>query len=197
MGRGTMQNSVCPNTHTTTTHHRDKRTTGPKSHASTIESTEEYVWVDSRGPSPATVFFPREMIKSNIPHKQPNLLCNTLRWMEQYRPKFVVPLKTANTPKPSSKSRSSIGLLDSYGTLVDECVPALADDMRQAGARDINDFPPVKKQHEIRSAFTLQDPVLHITALKLPDPDASQWCIKNLYPSLLCTMTHNELASLE
>ena len=176
---------------------RADTTAGTKSHSSTLATTEGYVWVDSRGPSPATVFFPRETLKSNIPHDQPDLFCDALCYMEQHRPKFVVPLKTANLQIPFLKSRSSIRLTGPYGTLVDEYLLALADDMRQAGVRDINDFPPVKPQHGIRGAFTLQDPVLHILALKFPDPDTTPWCVKNLCPSLVCTMKHKELGSLE
>ena len=81
---------------------------------------------------------------------------DALCYMEQYRPKFVIPLKTAELPMPFSKTRSSICLTGSYRTLVDEYMLALADDMQQAGVRDINDFPPVKPQHVIRGAFTLR-----------------------------------------
>ena len=175
---------------------RADTTTRNDSHSSTIASTVSYVMVDSRETSPVTVFFPRETLKSNIPHKEPNVFCDALRWMEQNRPTFVVPLRTAK-PKPSSKSRTSLRLMGSFATLVDEYILALADDMRQAGVKDINNFPPVKPQHAIRGAFTLQEPVLHIIALKFPDPDTTPWCIQNLCPSLLCEMNHNELASLE
>ena len=176
---------------------RADTTAGTKSHSSTLATTEGYVWVESRGPSPATVFFPSETLKSNILSDQPDLFYEALCWMEQHRPKFTVPLKNADLPIPFAKNRLSIRLMGTYGTLVDEYILALADDMRQAGVRDINDFPPVKPQHAIRGAFTLQTPVLHILALKFPNPDTTPWCVKNLCPSLVCTMNHNELGSLE
>ena len=80
---------------------------------------------------------------------------------------------------------------------MDEYILALAEDMRQAGVKDLNHFPPVKPQGALRGPFTLQQPVLHITAQKFPDPDVTPWCVKNPCPSLLTKMTHYEIASLE
>ena len=89
------------------------------------------------------MFFPRETLKPNLPFDQPDLFYDALCWMEQHRPKFVVPMKNADMPIPFA-IMGTYRLMGTYRTLVDEYILALADDMRQAGVRDINDFPPVK-----------------------------------------------------
>ena len=163
--------------------------------SSTLASTIDYVWVDDRNDSPTTVFFPREKLKSNILRNNVHKYRDAIQCIEQLHPQILRPLGSG--PKPASKNSKTVQIGGTYAALVDEYILALAEDMRQAGVKDLNHFPPVKPQGALRGPFTLQQPVLHITAQKFPDPDVTPWCVKNPCPSLLTKMTHYEIASLE
>ena len=158
-------------------------------------SMSDCVYVDSERSSPVTVFFAREPLERTIPRRDPRKYSEAVQWMDQNYPTFVTPL--AKRPKPKSENIKTIKLMGAYATLVDEYLLALAEDMRQAGVKDINHFPPVKPQGASRGAFTLQEPVLQITAQKFPDPDTTPWCVKNPCPSLVSTMSHRELSNIE
>ena len=158
-------------------------------------TTSECIWVDDRDDSPTTVFFPREKLKSTIYRNNVHKYRDAVQCIEQLYPQVLKPLGSG--PKPASKNSKTVQLGGTYAALVDEYILALAEDMRQAGVKDLNHFPPVKPQGALRGPFTLQQPVLHITAQMFPDPDVTPWCVKNPCPSLLTKMTHYETASLE
>ena len=101
-------------------------------------ATSDYVYVDSERSSPVTVFFARKPLERTIPRRDPHKYNEAVQWMDQHYPTFVTPL--AKKPKPKSENIKTNKLMGAYATLVDEYLLALAEDMPQAGVKNINYF---------------------------------------------------------
>ena len=173
----------------------DRRST---SAASTLGYSQA-IEISSRESSPVRDWFPRVDVQSTIPRKNPSKYYQVMEWMlmnpAPRRSSIRLP-ELITKPSPASKKQYVFTQVGDCFKWVDRYTLAMAEDMRAAGVRDLNYIPPARPLIT-RGAFTLAEPALQITALQFPDNETAPWCVKNVCPSLVCTMTHQELGEIE